>query len=56
MPSNAWLYLATMMANTPPPPYYAVIFTSVRTDDAAGYADAADRMVELAHGQPGFLG
>ena len=45
-----------MIANTPKPPYYAVIFTSVRTDVAEGYGDTATRMVELAHGQPGFLG
>lgn len=45
-----------MIANTPKPPYYAVIFTSVRTDHADGYGDTATRMVELAHGQPGFLG
>ena len=45
-----------MIANTPPPPYYAVIFTSLRTDVAEGYGDTAMRMVELAHEQPGFLG
>ncbi|GAB2585205.1 antibiotic biosynthesis monooxygenase family protein [Spirosoma areae] len=45
-----------MIANTPPPPYYAVIFTSIRTDDAEGYGDTATRMLELAHEQPGFLG
>lgn len=45
-----------MIAKTPPPPYYAVIFTSFRTDVDAGYGDTADRMVELATGQPGFLG
>lgn len=45
-----------MIADTPPPPYYAVIFTSVRTDVSGGYGDTATRMVELAHGQPGFLG
>jgi heme-degrading monooxygenase HmoA len=45
-----------MLALTPDPPYYAVIFTSLRTDVAEGYGDTADRMVELAHGQPGFLG
>ncbi len=45
------------IAATPAPPYYAVVFTSQRTDaDAAGYAAAADRMVELAARQPGFLG
>ncbi|MBC3789022.1 antibiotic biosynthesis monooxygenase family protein [Spirosoma utsteinense] len=45
-----------MLAQTPEPPYYAVIFTSIRTDVTEGYGDTADRMVELAHGQPGFLG
>lgn len=45
-----------MIAQTPPPPYYAVIFTSVRTDVDEGYGNTADHMVELAHGQPGFLG
>jgi heme-degrading monooxygenase HmoA len=44
-------------ATTPSPPYYAVIFTSLRTaDDPAGYAATAERMVELAREQPGFLG
>lgn len=41
---------------TPKPPYYAVIFTSVRTPGDHGYAEMAKRMVELAKGQPGFLG
>lgn len=45
-----------MIATTPSPPYYAVIFTSVRTDVTEGYGDAAARMVELAREQPGFLG
>jgi heme-degrading monooxygenase HmoA len=43
-------------ANTPPPPYYAVIFTSLRTEGDNGYAETAQRMVELARQQPGFLG
>ena len=44
-------------AATPKPPYFAVIFTSVRTaNDDGGYAVAAERMVELARQQPGFLG
>lgn len=48
---------AAAFARTPEPPYVAVIFTSLRTtQDAAGYAAAADRMVELAAQQPGFLG
>jgi len=43
--------------STPPPPYYAVIFTSLRTPaDPAGYEITADRMLELARQQPGFLG
>lgn len=45
-----------MIAKTPEPPYYAVIFTSVRTEIENGYAQMADRMVELAAEQPGFLG
>jgi len=44
-------------ARLPAPPYYAVIFSSRRNgEDDAGYGEAADRMVELAAGQPGFLG
>ena len=38
------------------PPYYAVIFTSVRTQVDEGYADMADAMMDLAARQPGFLG
>ncbi|MCE1198026.1 MAG: antibiotic biosynthesis monooxygenase [Marinilabiliales bacterium] len=45
-----------MMAQTPEPPYYAVIFTSVRTAGDNGYREMADRMVELARQQDGFLG
>lgn len=45
-----------MIAQTPIPPYYAVIFTSVRTEGDQGYSDMADRMVELAQLQAGFLG
>ncbi len=44
------------IANTPRPPYYAVIFTSLRTEVDKGYGDTAGRMVELASTQPGFLG
>ena len=36
--------------------YYAVIFTSVRTDGDDGYKRMADEMVELVSKQPGFLG
>ena len=45
-----------MIAETPAPPYYAVIFTSVRTESDNGYAEMADRMAELAAQQPGYLG
>jgi heme-degrading monooxygenase HmoA len=44
------------LASTPEPPYYAVIFTSRRAAEHEGYGDMADRMVELAEEQPGFLG
>lgn len=43
-------------ATTPQPPYYAVIFTSVRTEGDNGYGEAAQQMLELASKQPGFLG
>ncbi|HEX7643349.1 MAG TPA: antibiotic biosynthesis monooxygenase [Burkholderiaceae bacterium] len=46
----------SQIASTPRPPYYAVIFTSIRTDVSEGYAETAERMVELARQQPGFLG
>ena len=45
-----------LTANTPKPPYYAVIFTSVRTKGDNGYGAMAAKMVELASKQPGFLG
>ncbi|MFC3852270.1 antibiotic biosynthesis monooxygenase family protein [Salinispirillum marinum] len=44
------------IAKTPEPPYYAVIFTNLRTDGDNGYGAMADRMVQLAAEQPGFLG
>ena len=43
-------------ANTPAPPYYAVIFTSMRTEQDNGYGEMADKMVALAQEQPGYLG
>jgi heme-degrading monooxygenase HmoA len=45
-----------MIATTPPPPYYAVIFTSLRTPSDDGYGRTADAMIALAAEQPGFLG
>jgi heme-degrading monooxygenase HmoA len=38
------------------PPYYAVIFTSLRTEGDAGYGAMAGRMEALARQQPGYLG
>ncbi len=45
-----------MISKTPVPPYYAVIFTSLRTDGDHGYDKTANRMVELVQKQKGFLG
>lgn len=44
------------VADTPEPPYTAVVFTSVRSRDDRGYAAMSARMLELAAVQPGFLG
>lgn len=44
------------IADTPEPPYYAVIFSNLRTSGDEGYAAMAERMVALAREQPGFLG
>ncbi|MEU9473652.1 antibiotic biosynthesis monooxygenase [Streptomyces avermitilis] len=38
------------------PPYYAVVFTSVRTEGDNGYGETAERMEELVKEIPGFLG
>ena len=46
----------SIIAQTPTPPYYAVIFTSIRTDIDEGYTQMAEKMVQLAATQPGFLG
>lgn len=43
------------ISKTPQPPYYAAIFTSERTGGDNGYEVMADKMVELASQQPGFL-
>jgi len=45
------------IARTPEPPYYAVIFTSIRTvGDESAYAETAEAMLSLAAEQPGYLG
>lgn len=45
-----------MIASTPSPPYYAVIFSNIRSDVEKGYAETAQLMLELAEQQPGYLG
>ncbi len=45
-----------MIATTPQPPYYAVIFTSTKTTIDEGYNEMADKMIALAAKQEGFLG
>ncbi|KTB64114.1 antibiotic biosynthesis monooxygenase family protein [Pseudomonas syringae] len=46
-----------MIAARFPTPYFAVVFTSLRSpDNNQAYGEAAQRMVELASRQPGFLG
>lgn len=45
-----------MISQTPPPPYYAVIFSNIRTDIEEGYEAMAEEMVRLAELQPGYLG
>ncbi len=37
-------------------PYYAVIFTSTRTEGDNDYAEMAQQMEDLAKRQPGYLG
>jgi heme-degrading monooxygenase HmoA len=38
------------------PPYWAVIFTSQRTEGDNGYEKTADHTLEIAAQQPGYLG
>ena len=45
------------ITNTPKPPYYAVIFSNLRTEyDDEAYHVMANRMSELAKEQEGYLG
>lgn len=44
------------IATTPATPYYAVIFTSVRTEGDHGYGKMSEAMAASAARQPGFLG
>ncbi len=45
-----------MLTTTPKPPYYAVIFTSTRTENNEGYSKMSNMMMKLASEQDGFLG
>lgn len=45
-----------MIAKTPSPPYYAVIFSNLRTEIDEGYSETASEMERLAELQPGYLG
>lgn len=45
-----------MIAKTPQPPYYAVIFTSIKANNDLEYGVMSDKMVALAKLQKGFLG
>lgn len=46
----------SLIANTPKPPYYAVIFTSLRKEGDDGYSAMSDKMLSLAALQAGFIG
>ena len=43
-----------MIVETPSPPYYAIIFTALLTDDMEGYEETAERMRELAKDHEGL--
>lgn len=45
-----------MIAKTPEAPYYAVIFTTLRTSVDDGYLETAKQMEDLAKLQEGYLG
>ncbi|MGW5638426.1 antibiotic biosynthesis monooxygenase family protein [Streptomyces sp. NPDC003832] len=38
------------------PPYYAAVFTAVRTQDQSGFSETNERMEELVRAIPGYLG
>lgn len=44
------------VSKTPKAPYYAVIFTSIRTTGDNGYGELAEKMAQLSAEQDGFLG
>jgi len=45
-----------MITQTPEPPYYAVVFTSIRTDGDNGYTEMDEYLEELVQHIPGYIG
>ncbi|PCJ64561.1 MAG: antibiotic biosynthesis monooxygenase [Bacteroidetes bacterium] len=45
-----------MLCKIPNPPYYAVIFTTLQSDNTEGYLEMAKQMEDLVSLQKGFLG
>jgi len=45
-----------MISITPNPPYYAVIFSTIRTTFDDGYLETVEKMEALAKQQDGYLG
>lgn len=48
--------MTTRFTRTPEPPYYAVIFTNLLSENDGGYEAMANALFELALQQPGCLG
>ena len=48
--------MSERFTDTPAPHYYAVIFSSILSEDDAGYAETGDKMFEMALEQPGCFG
>ncbi len=46
----------TDYAKLPDPPYYSAFFTSTLSADVSAYEEMAEKMVDLAKVQSGFLG
>ena len=44
------------IVQTPAPPYYAVIFTSIKTGNEDGYKETLEKMLQLAAKHPGYIG
>jgi heme-degrading monooxygenase HmoA len=44
------------ISQTPEPPYYAVIFTSIKSADQENYTEMSAQMEKMVKDQPGYLG